>query len=114
MRAICGGVLVLASAGLLLSDARGQTFTQNGGSSFLTGVNPMQINPVKVDPQKALRTPNLTTAFPPARQQKPIGLGNVFPKISLGSWPPTLPNMSMFPSRNQFQPGPTLGVKSFK
>jgi len=106
MRAICAGVLVLAGA-LLVSDAYGQL---QRGTTFLTGVNPMQINQVKVDPQRALRTPNLTKAFPPARQQKPIGLANVFPKISLGSWPPALPNLSIFPKRNLLSPTPTLSV----
>ena len=100
-----GGVL-LATAGLILflADARSQTMPTILGptqtpSSFSMGANPRQINFTRVDTSKALQpTASLSKAFTKPGQQTPPGLGSMFPKISLGSWPPKLPNVSILPS----------------
>jgi hypothetical protein len=94
-----GGLLAAVAAVVFLADARSQTVTSSGNaSSFLTGANPRQINFTKVDTSKAMQAPNLGGAFAKPAQQTPVGLNSMFPKISLGSWPPKLPNVSILPT----------------
>jgi len=105
MRKLGGGLLATAAVVIFLSEARSQytaspgAFTAQGSSasSFFTGANPRQINFTKVDTSKAMQAPNIGGAFAKPAQPTPIGMGGMFPKISLGSWPPKMPNVSIFP-----------------
>lgn len=100
MRKLGGGLLAAAAAVVFLADARSQSILgpSQQPSSFLTGANPRQINFTKVDTSRAMQAPNLGGAFAKPGQQTPLGLNSMFPKISLGSWPPKLPNVSILPS----------------
>ncbi len=88
-----GAALILAA--IVLPALAQQPAGQPDANSFFTGVNPRKITTAKVvDPTKVMRTPNLTNALQPNKSQKSSGvfnLGNVFPKVTLGSWPPKLP-----------------------
>ena len=95
------GVVVLSIA--LAAPA----FAQLGGDTekaktILTGVNPGAIREVKINPSKAMRANNLTKAFQPnatQRSTKVPGLNASFPRLTLGSWPPKLPQfMSKAPA----------------
>ena len=113
MRRLGGALLVLVSASLLWAEARAQQLTQPSATSFFTGVNPHDMTFSKVDTSRALRPPSVNGAFHPPTQQRAFPLGNVFPKISLGSWPPRLPNVSFLQGKNPFQPNPLRGVNPF-
>ena len=52
-----------------------------------------------------LRTPAQPSVF---------NLKNVFPKISLGSWPPRIPSVGILGANNNpYQPNPPRGVNLF-
>jgi len=111
MRKLGGGLLATAAVVIFLSEARSQygaspiTSTQTPQSSAFfsqmgqaSAVNPRQLTFTKIDTSKAMQAPNLSGAFAKPPQPTPIGLNGMFPKISLGSWPPKLPNVSILPS----------------
>jgi hypothetical protein len=114
MRRIAAGLLMIAGAGFLWADAQAQTvLTPSRASTILTGANHLDITSTKIDTSRALRPPNASQAFATQRQPKSPVLGNVFPKISLGSWPPRLPNVSILQGTNPYQPNPIRGVNPF-
>ncbi len=89
----------------------------NAQSSVIGGT-PRNIVNVPVDTSKALSTTaNASRALrtPSAATNSPFNLGNIFPKISLGTWPPKTPQVSMLPqSQNVYQPnGVKGGVNPF-
>lgn len=71
---------------------------------------PRNITSVPVDTSRALNTQNQASrALKLPSQSNAAGtafnLGNIFPRISLGNWPPKTPNVSVLPqSQNMFQP----------
>jgi hypothetical protein len=114
MRRIAVSALILVSAGFFWAQAQAQTtLTPGRASTILTGANHLDITSTKIDTSRALRPPNASQAFATMRQPKSPALGNVFPKISLGSWPPKLPNVSILQGTNPFQPNPIRGVNPF-
>jgi hypothetical protein len=90
---ICVGAALFLAAIVLPALAQ-QPAGQPSANQFFTGVNPRTISMPKVDPTKAMRNTNITKALQPNSAQKSTGvfnLSNVFPKVTLGSWPPKLP-----------------------
>src|SRR5688572_21104042 len=91
----CLGALILSAA--LLAPAPAQQPGSAQAGQFFTGVNPRQINGVKVDPARAIRRSNMGKAMQSnAVQRTPsvFSMQGMFPRVSLGSWPPKLPNFS--------------------
>ena len=87
---------VIASAALALP-ALAQQPDPEQAKSFFTGVNPRNINTVKVDPTKAMRGTNIGQALKPPVAQRSAGifsLGSYFPRVTVASWPPKLPTFS--------------------
>lgn len=117
MRRIGGGLLVLLGTGLIWAEARAQQagnfVTGQQAATFLTGANHQNLTSTKIDTSRALRPSNVNGAFRTPAQPKAFGLGNIFPKISLGSWPPKLPQVSILQGKNPFQPNPIRGVNPF-
>jgi hypothetical protein len=117
MRRVGPGLLVLLGAGLFLADARAQTgnfATGQQAGRFLTGANRQNLTFTKIDTSRALKAPTMSSAFrPPPQPKAPAGLGTVFPKISLGSWPPKLPSVGILQGKNPFQPNPPPGTTPF-
>src|SRR5262245_26916429 len=94
----------LASLALVLCFA-GAAHAQSG--LFTT---PRNLTYTPIDTSKALNTQvSASRALKLPSQSnvanKPFNIGNVFPKISLGNWPPKTPQVSVLPqSQNIFQP----------
>ncbi len=106
--AICFVGTALALAAAIPAGAQ-QSF-----SSTFNGVNPRNINLVPLDTNKALKSMNVSTAFRTPTQQKAFSLGNVFPKISMPTWPPRIGTPSILSQKNNpFQPNPILGKNPF-
>jgi hypothetical protein len=84
-------------------------------SSFFTGVNPRDIQPKNlVQPTKALKNYNLSKTMRTPAQPSVFNLSRVFPKISLGRWPPVVPSVPVLGQKdNPFQPNPPKGVNLF-
>ncbi len=102
---------VVAASVALLSEARGQQYRQ--AQEFMTGVNPHQLTFRPIDTSRALRPSSQASTFYQPKV-KPFGLNTVFPRISLGSWPPKLPNIFVLPRKdNPFQPNPIRGRNPF-
>jgi hypothetical protein len=81
-------------------------------SSMFTGVNPRDIKMVQIDTTKAMKTLNVNSAFRTPAPTKPFNLGNVLPKVHLGSWPPIVPSTPVL-KKNPFQPNPIFGKNPF-
>ena len=87
------------SAIFLLGEIQAQTTGATGNlPNFSTGFTPGTRTLRPINPSNAMSP---TGGFKNAAQQ-PFGLGKVFPKISLGKWPPTLPTGS-FLSKSPYQ-----------
>ena len=89
---------VLLALALVLPAVAQQTTGQSTSNPFasgFTGVNPRNFKTVSaVDPNKAMKSSNITNALQPNASQRSNGafnLGNVFRPVTLGSWPPKLP-----------------------
>lgn len=96
------------------STIMGQQQQNSQASSFWTGVNPRAINFQKIDTSKALAPVNTSSVFRAPRAPSTFQLSNVFPKISLGSWPPKTANAPILkPYSTPFQPNPLPGVNPF-
>jgi hypothetical protein len=96
------------SAMALVGPAVGQQLSgQPDARSFFTGVDPRQVKNVKVDTSKAMRRTNLTQALQPnvtQRSTKVTGLGSYFPRMTLGSWPPKVPQFMTVKTPTQKPP----------
>jgi hypothetical protein len=103
---------LLFGVGLAFAIALPATGQQFG--TLFNGVNPRNINLVPIDTNKALKSMNVSTAFRTPSQQKAFSLTNVFPKISMPSWPPKIATPSILSQKNNpFQPNPVLGKNPF-
>jgi hypothetical protein len=69
---------------------------QPAGTFF--GSQPRNITFKPIDTSNAVGSLNVNKAFRPPRAPSTFSLSNVFPKISLGSWPPKTANPPVFPS----------------
>ncbi|GEM_PF-6522707 len=88
---------VIVSAALVLPALAQQSANTEQAKQFFTGVNPRNINTVKIDPSKAMRGTNLGQALKPPTAQRSAGifsLGSYFPHVTVASWPPKLPTFS--------------------
>ena len=107
---------ILSGAIVLVLALSTQTTAQQtlDPSSFLTGVKPGNLQFKPINTGTAIKPLGLNSAFPAQRQQSAFGLGKVFPKISLGSWPPKLAQSPLLPqTSNVFQPSPPKGFNPF-
>lgn len=92
------GTVLLATA-LVLPTVAQQSTGQSSANQFatgFTGVNPRNIKTVSaVNPNNAMKGPNITNALQPnatQRSSSTFNLGNVFRPVTLGTWPPKLPS----------------------
>jgi len=107
---LAGGLLIMAALAIPV------IAQQTTASSMFTGVNPREIKSVPVDTSKAMKAMNINNAFKtPASPAKGImNIGNIFPKISMPSWPPKLPSTPILSKQNNpFQPNPIVGKNPF-
>ena len=80
------------STALVLPSLAQQPAGQPNANQFFTGVDPRQIKSVPIDPGRALRPGNVNGALQSGvaqRANRPFSMSNLFPKLTLGSWPPT-------------------------
>jgi hypothetical protein len=85
------GAAFLGAAFVLPSLAQ-QPAGNSNPNQFFTGVDPRQIKSVPIDPGRALRPGNVNGALQSGLAQRantPFSMGNLFPKLTLGKWPPT-------------------------
>lgn len=103
---------VIASAALVLP-ALAQQPDPEKAKSFFTGVNPRNITMVKVDPAKAMRGSSVSQALKPPASTRSGGvfsLGSYFPRVTIASWPPTMPTFSK--TQTSTMPQPTVVPRS--
>jgi hypothetical protein len=90
---------------------------QSAGTTFMSGfngVNPRNINMVKIDTNQAMRNLNINSAFRTPAQQKPFSLTTLFPSVHIPSWPPAIASTPILPQKNNpFQPNSILGRNPF-
>lgn len=115
MRKLGAVLMLVASFGVCLSATGQQPTNQPPANSFFTGVNPRNIQSKNlVQPGKALKNYNVTSALRPQPKPSVFNVGRVFPKISLASWPPTVPTVGILNQKsNPFQPNPPKGINPF-
>jgi hypothetical protein len=65
---------------------------QQQSASFFTGANPRDIKFKTIDVTTANRSPNMSNMMRPVRQPQTFTLSNMFRNLTLGSWPPKVPN----------------------
>jgi hypothetical protein len=63
---------------------------QQPATSFWTGADPRHINFTPVDTSQFYKKYNLTQVVRTPTQQKAFDLSNIFPKITMPSWPPKI------------------------
>ena len=115
MRRIWG---MLAGIGFLAAclPVLAQTPAQQQASSFFTGVNPRNIQSknLLVQPGKGMKNYNLNQTMRKQPQSSVFNVNKVFPKITLGTWPPVVPSIPVLSTKNNpFQPNPPRGVNLF-
>lgn len=101
---ILGCVAVLAVA---LPAPAQQLAKPSDINSFLKGINrPQTMNTTPVNLGKFNKPINFSNAFKAApTSMNATNTSRFFPKLSLGTWPPKFPNVSILPqSQNVFQP----------
>jgi hypothetical protein len=91
------------------------SYAQGGAAAVASiwGGTPRQIVNVPIDTSKALGPGNVSKAFktPSSQLNSPMNLGGIFPSLSLPSWPPKIPQVSVLPQKlNPFQPTPPKGA----
>ena len=116
MRRLWAFLIGTAILGICLP-AMGQSrmLTPDQASQAFTGANPRDIQ-IKnlVNPGKALKDYQLNNSLRKPAQPSVFNLSHVFPKISLGTWPPKVPNVSILGAKNNpYQPNPPRGVNLF-
>lgn len=105
------------AAALLMGSATAAHAQQ--ASTFLTGVAPSAVKMKPINTSNALRpTSSALNAFHRPSMSPLFSASNMAKRIptqlSLGAWPPTLPNVFTLPqSANIFQPNPPKGVNPF-
>jgi hypothetical protein len=85
---------------------------QQSAGQFFNGVNPRDIS-FKVPPStaRAMRSMNMRAVQTPAAGQATPNLNNYLRRpISLGSWPPKVPNVFIM-DKSPYQPNPPKGNK---
>ena len=98
---------------LALALAARPTFAQSAGS-FMTGVEPRNITLKKIDISSHNRPIPVNTLTGTQPKTGMIDMGNNFPRLTLGSWPPKMPSMSILKGKsNPFQPNPIVGKNPF-
>jgi hypothetical protein len=109
MRIFLGlGSLVLGLA--LVAQAPAQKTNQL--TPFFNGVNPTHMNFKPIDTSQAMRTFNVNGAMRPPSAMRTFTLSQFFPRISLGSWPPKIPNVPIL-KKSPFQPNGIAGTNPF-
>lgn len=92
-------------------------YGQSGNGRFIVG-NPVQINNQPIDLSKAIRPTTsqaMNLGVSPQSAFRNFSFGNFMPKISLGSFPGPIPQVSMLPQKqNQFQPVQPKGLNLFE
>jgi hypothetical protein len=90
---------------------------QSAGTTFMSGfngVNPRNINMVKIDTNKAMKNLNINNAFRTPAPAKPFSLATIFPRVHLPSWPPAIASAPILGQQNNpFQPNPIPGKNPF-
>ncbi len=99
VRTLWAGALLAASAALVLSDL---ALPDLQAQSLQLGA-PRSITNRPIDTTKAMRLFDSTSLFRPLGQQRPVSTVSLFPKISLGQWPPVKPK-TFFAKSSTFQP----------
>jgi hypothetical protein len=100
---IFGAVVAL----LLMNSA----LAQQPANNFFTPRTPVF---VPIDTAKATKSLNVNSAFRTPAQTKPFSLTNVFPKVSMPSWPPKIASTPVLSQKNNpYQPNPIMGVNPF-
>ncbi|MBI3409839.1 MAG: hypothetical protein HY040_15985 [Planctomycetes bacterium] len=108
---LISGVIVLGICLPVLAQSR-----QNADpATMITGAKPINIQSNNlVHPGKAMKDYKLNNNLRTPAQPSVFNLKNVFPKISLGTWPPRVPNVSILGAKNNpYQPNPPRGVNLF-
>jgi hypothetical protein len=82
---------------------------QQEASQFFTGANPRKLKFEPINTSAAMRSQSINRSF----QQRSRGfatpnLGNHVRSMSLGTWPPKIPNV-FIQQKNSFQPNPPKG-----
>lgn len=99
---------VLVAAALLLAAL--PSFAQQQAGGFLTGVNPTRLNFQPIDTSRALRGATVAGGLRNPSLPGTSSFGRLFPRISLGSWPPRLPFTPILSGKNNpYQPNPIVG-----
>ena len=106
MRRGVGLALLVIAFGLAVS-ARGQNFQPQS----IVGGTPRQINFQVVDTSKAIAPMNIAQSFRTPKPPSSFTLSSAFPRLTLGGWPPKLPNLSLFKPKGP--PTPPNPQKAF-
>jgi hypothetical protein len=102
-------VAVLVALGLALR-AEAQ---QSPASSFFTGANPRQINFKPIDVSQATKAFNMSNMVPRPTPATAFSFSNIFPRMSMPSWPPKVGVNQLPQGTNPYQPNRPIGVNLF-
>lgn len=108
---ILGGLVVL---GLVWPVGGQQPLTQSNARSFMTGADPQKLTFKPVDTSRALKQFNMSNTMHRPSQMSALNPSRLFPKFTLGTWPPKLAQVSILPQKqNPFQPKVPVGKNPF-
>jgi hypothetical protein len=92
---------LFAAAALVLPALAQQPAGQPNANSFFTGADPRKLTLSKVDTTKAMKTSSIGKAMQSTTAQRlpsVFSAKSVFPRVTLGSWPPKLPSFGSTPT----------------
>ncbi|MCS7045482.1 MAG: hypothetical protein NZO58_03905 [Gemmataceae bacterium] len=89
---------LVSAAALVLPVLAQQPVGGGSAGSFFTGVDPRKLNMKYVNPSAAMKVHSPSTTLQPTgalRSPSVVNMSTMFPRITLGSWPPKLPSFGL-------------------